>query len=75
MQTHGATLNAVLAIAAVVLVALVPSRLEDELRDLEERLHSPLDNFRQVFSEAMALLESIRDDGSSSFRMVAASAS
>lgn len=68
----GVILGIVYTVMAAVLVAFIPSRLENQVRLITERLHRPIEKFDDLFDQALSLLISLRNNPDSVFQMVAA---
>jgi len=73
MTNYGGTVSVLFTILLGAFVALIPTRLEKEISNISERLHSPLGSFDEIFHHALQLLVQLKDDPKSDFRMVAAS--
>ncbi len=68
----GAVIGIFATILVGILAALIPSRVEAQVEDIERRLQQPLENFRAIYAKTLELLMWVRDEPGSEFIMTSA---
>jgi len=72
MADWGGIIGILATLIVAILVSLIPSAVETQVKYIAERLQSTLGTFDSVYSKAFELLVSIKDDPNSIFMMISA---